>query len=253
MMEASEKIEMASEKIDAPLPPLVLAADYAGASTSSTTLVEGELRFMHYSCDGFCDDGWGCGLRTVQSILSWLSPQRPPSIPELQSLLGHAVGSTSWIGVQDAVELLDVLHDARVEVLPLSAGRELVAHLPRLASHFVTGGGPLMIGGGADVYSKTVIGVDPNAPALLILDPHYVGRAVHAHDIEALRAGGWAVWKPLSSALSDGSFYNVALPRRPAGGQGRGVRRAEVACASGSEATASWAIEIVEEGCEGGR
>ena len=255
----------------APLPPLVRAADYAGASSSAArTLVEGQLRYMHYSCDGFCDNGWGCGLRTVQTILSWLNPDLPPpSIPEMQAILGHAAGSTSWIGVQEAVVLLDELYDATVEVLPLSSGRELESNLPRLATHLASGGGPLMIGGTTDVYCKTIIGVDQERSALLILDPHYVGGAVHARDVESLRAAGWAAWKPLFAALNDGSCYNVALPRRPpqpaAGGpkmkppravnsavaDARPGNRPEVPAPDNGKASWEFEFEVVEEGCEG--
>ena len=245
------------------LPPLALAADYSGpASSAARTLVGGQLRYMHYSCDGFCDNGWGCGLRTVQTILSWLNPEEPPpSIPDMQATLGHALGSKSWIGVQEAVVLLDELYDATVQVLPLSSGRELSAHLPRLASHFESGGGPLMIGGTTDVYSKTIIGVDQERSALLILDPHYVGGAVHARDVESLRVAGWAAWKPLFAALNDGSHYNVALPRRPLhlnSSVPKSTPAHQVANAdphaprmAPPAASASWEFEVVEEGCEG--
>ena len=79
-----------------------------------------------------------------------------------------------------------------------------------------------MIGGVQDVYSKTLVGVRSDgdgAPQLLILDPHYVGGAAHSGDVEALRAGGWAAWKPLGAAMSAASVYNIALPTRGAGGQ----------------------------------
>ena len=143
------------------MPPLAQAIDFAGspATTPAPTLVRGPFRYFHYACDAFNDTGWGCGFRTVQTILSWLSPENVPSIPELQGLLGHATDGSSWIGVQDAVVILDELADSRVKVLTLASGRDAAAHLAALEAHFDAGGGPCMIGGGTDVYSKTVVGV----------------------------------------------------------------------------------------------
>jgi hypothetical protein len=28
--------------------------------------------YWHYYCDGFDDRGWGCGYRTLQTIVSWI-------------------------------------------------------------------------------------------------------------------------------------------------------------------------------------
>ena len=178
------------------LPPLATARELAGASSASAAeehLVCGKLRFFHYACDRHDDCGWGCGYRTVQSQLSWLAPDTaPPSMPELQQVLG--VGAREWIGVPDAVTLLDALHGAAVEVLPLASGLALASEWRRLAAHFDAGGGPVMVGGGGDVYSKTVIGVRGGAagePELLILDPHFMdAAALHASDLGAVRAAG---------------------------------------------------------------
>ena len=107
-----------------------------------------------------------------------------------------------------------------------------------------------MIGGGADVYSKTVVGVDATSGALLILDPHYVGSAVHDADVEGLRAGGWATWHPLSSALSAASFYNVALPR-PLSEAARALA-ANASAPPAPDANLDWSgmFEVVESGSE---
>ena len=84
-----------------PTPPLTEATVYsAGQSESSDTaaLVQGSFRYFHYLCDTFDDRGWGCGWRTVQTILSWLKPEdETPSIPSLQRLVGHDVGASSWM------------------------------------------------------------------------------------------------------------------------------------------------------------
>ena len=64
----------------------------------------------------------------------------------MQEILG--VSGRAWIGVSEAVVLLDELHGAVVEVLPAS-GAEMEAHLGRLSAHFESGGGPFFeIGGG---------------------------------------------------------------------------------------------------------
>ena len=247
-------------------PHLVHAVAYAGGPRPQQHLVDGLLAYYHYGCDGFDDAGWGCGFRTVQSILSWLSPQEPPpSIPELQRLLGHSAGTRTWIGVQDAVVILDELHGAQVEVLPLRSGHELPAQLARIESHFSAGGGPLMVGGVADVYSKTVIGVrhasEDHEGALLILDPHYIGDAALTHDVDTLSAGGWAAWRPLSRALNSGSSYNIALPRpisgarspqqKGAAGMARGPPESATnhgAAAAGLQVSSQWSIEVVASG-----
>ena len=141
-------------------------------------LLRRPMRYYHYGL-GHSDHGWGCGYRTVQTILSWLSAEPAPPIKALQDTLKrtHAFsGDRGWIGVPDAVIILDELHGCQARILSLASGAEAAAHLSELAAHFDAGGGPIMIGGGGDVYSKTVVGVSPSAPgALLILDPHYAG------------------------------------------------------------------------------
>ena len=57
-------------------------------------------------------------------------------------------GSRGWIGVNDAVVLLDLLHGAELEVVTIPNGHAADGLLPRLAAHFDDGGGPVMVGGG---------------------------------------------------------------------------------------------------------
>ena len=242
------------------LPPASSAAAFAGEPASEQHLVNGPLIYCHYGADGFNDRGWGCGYRTVQTMCSWLACGAvPPSIPDMQKLLGSSSGS-DWIGVPEAVVVLDTLFDATCEVIHLRDGSELPASLPRLASHFAGGGGPVMVGGGGDVYSKTLVGVQlGERPGLLILDPHYEGRAAHDGDARALREGGWAAWRPLD-ALRRGSFYNLALLRppppleQPVDWLARLARLAQMDAESGgggapgAAAEEEWAIEVVESG-----
>ena len=247
--------------------PATAWAGEAASSSSTTHLVNGSVRFYHYGQGGIRDHGWGCGYRTVQSILSWIQPaELPPSIPELQQILdgatsdGTTSGNNSWIGVPDAVVLLDVLHDASVRILPLRSGADALAHMPTLAAHFDGGGGPLMVGGGGDVYSKTVVGVRVGAEAaLLILDPHYAGPPAGGPgaSIETLRAEGWASWKPLS-CLSPHSFYNIALPipLKKASECTVALLRSSGSLADpgdggGVPETSRWVMEVVQEGVAG--
>ena len=83
---------------------------------------------------------------------------------------------------------------------------------------------------------------------MLILDPHYVGTAVLRSDVSALRAGGFAGWKPVRKALSSRSAYNLALPRTINDAAKRPVNY-ELPIKSLTTDT-DWAIEVVDEGSE---
>ena len=236
--------------------PALLPADQlqrppAGAVTH---LLRGAVRYYHYGQGGTSDHGWGCGYRTVQTMLSWLATAPPPSVPELQAVLSRAhpaafPGPRGWIGVNDAVVLVDDIHGAAVEVVTLPSGGSAATLLPRLAEHFDSGGGPVMVGGGGDPYSKTVLGVATRPPALLIADPHYGGpplEAAEASRLESLWREGWIAWKPLRICLPSSSFYNFGLLRRPEGG----AARAAAPKPSVADACEAWAgeIEVVESG-----
>ena len=39
----------------------------------SNELIKGKYTYYHYECDGFNDSGWGCGYRTLQTIISWIN------------------------------------------------------------------------------------------------------------------------------------------------------------------------------------
>jgi len=178
--------------------------------------------------------------------------------------------------VPDAVIILDELHayvpeydhSCQAKIISLASGAEGGAHLSELAAHFDAGGGPVMVGGGGDAYSKTVVGVSPSPPgALLILDPHYAGtESLHFRsqpleaglDIpdtsrQALWSGGWVAWRPLSVLRHD-SFYNLALPLalQPTTDQPSSATRTgapQAAGGGGCDAT-DWGslVEVVGEG-----
>ena len=40
---------------------------------SELTTVNGDYEYWHYNCDDFNDEGWGCGYRTMQTIISWIN------------------------------------------------------------------------------------------------------------------------------------------------------------------------------------
>lgn len=54
-------------------PPLPRGADASevGVSVVDVSLLRGACRVYHYGCDGVRDHGWGCGYRTLQTIVSW--------------------------------------------------------------------------------------------------------------------------------------------------------------------------------------
>lgn len=219
------------------LPPLLdscaVLCPPSSADDPPAHLVRGKLRYMHYGAQDFADRGWGCGFRTTQTMLSWLDPRSPPpSIPECQTAIPGYAGPREWMGVSDAVAILDCFHACPVIVRHTPARRSagaLGALVAELARHFDSGGGPVMVGGGADVYSKTVVGVRGigSGAELLVWDPHYSGTATsRAHEPGAagevarrqLWDGGWVAWRGMSAALRTDSFYNLGLPRpRPEG------------------------------------
>jgi len=245
------------------IPPVVTASSLLPPHSPSKAggsihLLQGPLRYYHYGIDGFADFGWGCGYRTVQSMFSWLSVGAPPSIPDIQEILARAhpdayAGKRGWIGVADAVIILDVMLGAPLAVWDLKSGAEISRLLPELAVHFDTGGGPIMIGGGSDVYSKTLVGVFDggctHASALLIWDPHYPGKASLTSDVQELWDNGWVAWKSLDTLRAD-SFYNLGLVRRASS-----VGSVEPQCSSDAfsqAAQADWAsqIEVVGSSCD---
>jgi hypothetical protein len=143
-----------------------------------------------------------------------------------------------------------------VRVLSLRSGGELFDHLGEIADHFDAGGGPVMIGGSTDVYSKGCIGVrrphaqfpDGSLPELLILDPHYSGPAARDGDVEELAMGKWAAWKKLGEVITAQSFYNIGLPTRPAERAEAGAPPQPAAAGMGDWREWKDSIEVVGSG-----
>ena len=56
--------------------------------------VEGDYDYLHYLYDGTNDRGWGCGYRTLQTIISWIvknvssdTQKQIPSLTTIQEIL----------------------------------------------------------------------------------------------------------------------------------------------------------------------
>ena len=238
----------------------------AGPDDPPAHFVRGPLRYMHYGAQDFADHGWGCGFRTCQSMLSWLDPRNPPpTIPQCQAAIPGYSGGREWMGVPDAVALLDSFHGATVIVRHLPAHRSanaMAALVAELVRHFDGGGGPVMVGGFGDVKSKTVVGVRGvgGAAQLMVWDPHYSGSdTAQAHEQTAvgeaarnrLWDGGWVAWRGLD-ALRPDSFYNLGMPRAPPASLAgpAAAAAATVAPKRHSAAEVDWAslIQVVDGG-----
>ncbi|XP_070585944.1 ufm1-specific protease 1 [Erythrolamprus reginae] len=193
------------------------------------SLVSGPYHYYHYGCDGVDDRGWGCGYRTLQMMCSWLvaaegeeATCRPvPSLKEIQDCLVKIgdkppsfSGSRDWIGTVEAALCLDCFYGVPGKLLHVHAGRDLEGELETLHAHFQGGGGPVMMGGGRDHSSKGLLGVCSGAKGhcLLILDPHFYGRAGSLSREEA-QAKKWVSWRALGAFEEETSFYNLCLPQ----------------------------------------
>ncbi|XP_032094158.1 inactive Ufm1-specific protease 1 [Thamnophis elegans] len=198
-------------------------------------LVSGPYHYHHYGCDGVDDRGWGCGYRTLQTMCSWLlaaggeggAARRPvPSLKEIQDSLVKMgdkppsfSGSRDWIGTVEAALCMDRFYEVPGKLLHIRLGKDLEGELETLYAHFQGGGGPVMMGGGRDHSSKGLLGVcsGPEGHHLLVLDPHFYGRAGSLSRQEA-QGKGWVSWRGLGS-FEETSFYNLCLPqfwaRRP--------------------------------------
>ncbi|KAK4470019.1 hypothetical protein MN116_000049 [Schistosoma mekongi] len=74
---------------------------------------EGSCYYYHYGAQGVDDHGWGCGYRTLQTILSWYKLTKSylldiPTLLEVQNILYEIgdkpqifVGSHDWIGTYE--------------------------------------------------------------------------------------------------------------------------------------------------------
>ncbi|XP_042329464.1 inactive Ufm1-specific protease 1 [Sceloporus undulatus] len=199
------------------------------ASPRRMALVSGSYCYYHYGCDGVDDRGWGCGYRTLQTVCSWLAASAHPRetddhpVPSLKEIQDSLVemgdkppsfaGSRDWIGTVEAALCMDHFCAVPGKLIHLPRGQDLGKELETLYAHFQGGGGPVMMGGDRDNSSKGLLGVcsGPKGHHLLVLDPHYYGRAGSLAKA-GLQAKGWVCWRELGS-FEEGSFYNLCLPQ----------------------------------------
>ncbi|XP_041452945.1 ufm1-specific protease 1-like [Lytechinus variegatus] len=190
--------------------------------------VRGSYLYYHYACDGFKDQGWGCGYRTLQSLCSHIRIAKEvkgatgcrgdePTLREIQEALvamqdkpESFVGSREWIGSFEVSLCLDFFHDVSGKIIHLSSGSDIPGIVPDLVKHFKTLGTAIMMGGDSDASSKGIFGVHLGASRsyLLVLDPHFTGHAT----VEELIKKEWVSWKPSDSFMAS-SFYNLCLPQ----------------------------------------
>lgn len=186
-------------------------------------LVRGDYEYWHYGCDGFNDKGWGCGYRTLQTICSWVVRNRNldqsvPDIRRIQEVLvtlddkeQSFIGSREWIGSFEVCLVLNHLYEVLSKIVHVPNGRALRDQVSIIRGHFEEFGSPVMMGGDKDCSSKCVVGIHegPRNTYLLIVDPHFVGKARGTKQLENHR---WVKWQRLDDFI-DSSFYNLCLPQ----------------------------------------
>ncbi|XP_056136802.1 ufm1-specific protease 2 [Lampris incognitus] len=187
-------------------------------------LVQGIYSYHHYMQDRMEDNGWGCAYRSLQTICSWFRQQgyierTIPTHKEIQQALvdigdkqATFVGSRQWIGSIEVQAVLDHLLGVTSKIMFVSQGSEIASKGRELATHFLTEGTPVMIGGG--VLAHTILGVAWSETTgqirYLILDPHYTG----AEDLQVIIDKGWCGWKG-PDFWDQTAYYNLCLPQRP--------------------------------------
>eukprot|EP00730_Choanoeca_flexa_P002770 TRINITY_DN11168_c0_g1_i10.p1 TRINITY_DN11168_c0_g1~~TRINITY_DN11168_c0_g1_i10.p1 ORF type:complete len:219 (+),score=39.60 TRINITY_DN11168_c0_g1_i10:96-752(+) len=164
------------------------------SSECTTTVIDRSVLFYHYCIDGYNDKGWGCGYRTLQSIVSSLrlaaliDADKEPSLPDIQAILVAAgeypasmQHSTTWIGANEAGRFLQHAYNLDYRIIDLRHGSLAweVDVQSRIAQHLEDLGTPIMCGGTTDNMSRAVLGIslheqDPKRSQVLIMDPHYV-------------------------------------------------------------------------------
>ncbi|XP_043464448.1 ufm1-specific protease 1 [Leptopilina heterotoma] len=192
-------------------------------STGETFLVRGDYEYWHYGCDGFDDKGWGCGYRTLQTICSWMRINKnlDQSVPTLRSIQEtlvsledkeqNFIGSRDWIGSIEVCLVLDEVYKVLSKIIHVPSGRQLINYVSALREHFEQKGCPIMMGGDRDCSSKGIVGihVGEKDTYLLVIDPHFVGKA---KSVEQLHNNNWIVWQNLKDFV-ESSFYNFCLPQ----------------------------------------
>ncbi|XP_057306445.1 uncharacterized protein LOC130644741 [Hydractinia symbiolongicarpus] len=197
--------------------------------------IKGDYDYYHYSVDEFTDQGWGCGYRTLQSIVSWLiinvekcKDKSVPSITIIQETLVavgdkccNFIGSKEWIGSFEVFLVLDHTYKTSCKLNHVNSGNQLGTLTQELMDHFSRANPPIMMGGDVDAASKGIVGIatDDNLENtyLLIMDPHFTAdRSYPTADgiyptVKEVQELGFIKWIPLSDFCED-SFYNLCIP-----------------------------------------
>ncbi|XP_020287482.1 ufm1-specific protease 1 [Pseudomyrmex gracilis] len=192
-----------------------------------TFLIKGNYEYWHHCCDTFNDRGWGCGYRTLQTICSWFIHNKHmvnddkivPTVNKIQRIIDEVGDKTStfvetrnWIGTFEAFLVLNHLYNASCKIIHIWKGIEaLKAQTDTIKNHFTEFGSPIMMGGDKDISSKCIVGIHFGdvCTYLLIVDPHFVGKA---ETVEDLKKRNWVKWQNLDD-FDDSSFYNLCLPQ----------------------------------------
>ena len=107
--------------------------------------------------------------------------------------------------------VLDTLYNIPSKVVHMPNLKNLIENKKTFINHFENCGSPVMMGGDKDCSSKCIVGVLCHEAEfyLLIVDPHFVGKAKKA---EELIKKGYLYWKNVNDLNKD-SFYNVCFPQ----------------------------------------
>ncbi|CAH8579893.1 unnamed protein product [Schistosoma margrebowiei] len=186
---------------------------------------KGSCYYYHYGAQGVNDQGWGCGYRTLQTILSWYKltkscPFDVPTLLEVQNILHEIgdkprafVGSHDWIGTYECGLVIQYVTKHDFKIIRVENGLFTEEIIKLLVDHFQAHGSPVMLGGYDDSSSKGIIAVKtfPDQPTmLLICDPHCF--EIHGSPtIAKLCKGMWLRWCKVTE-LSERHFYNLCLP-----------------------------------------
>ncbi|KAH9287140.1 Ufm1-specific protease 2 [Echinococcus granulosus] len=187
---------------------------------------KGVVEYWHYGGQKIDDRGWGCGYRTLQTIISWfkmnLSLQSTfPDIDDIQLALIDAgdkprsfYKSHDWIGSVEAGIVVQHLTNTDYRIVQVPNGRFGKEHLAKIRDHFQRAGAPIMMGGIKDCSSKCILAMkkneNPDSASLLILDPHYY-TTDEEPDLPYLWREGWLKWCNTED-LSETDFYNMCMP-----------------------------------------
>jgi len=209
------------------------------------TSVQGPYDYHHYVRDGVDDRGWGCGYRTLQTLISWIIKNKKsssketlndvPSILKMQETIlsldetksKQFVGSKDWIGCYEMFLVLDGLFDVPCKLVHCQSGSDLENHVDEIIHHLQQRGSPIPIGGDQDCSSKAIFGVKRNSEgdvAFLVVDPHFVAddrikgvghrrtdQLSNEKNNAAAIATNFVRWMKLDD-FQQSSFYNLCFP-----------------------------------------